>query len=368
MERGSPKRTVSPAVPPLHALEAAGLVVYRYALAPWYRVDYVSPNVERLMGVDIQRLTRSPDVLFETIHPNDRGLLRRMLTQGAAPVSAATLRWCHADGRMVWAQHHRVVHHDGDRNVTSVLGFAVDITPQQGRPDELAPFWLGADTLRALSERIEQMRELDRARIARELHDELGQLLTGAKLGLGSALRELRETRVSGTVVDRLQSGIGHLDLGLAMVRRIASDLRPSALDHRDLVGALEDEARRVSSLSGVRIRLANRLREAVNPDRAIVAFRVFQEALTNVVRHSQASAVSTVITNLPDGRLMLCVRDNGVGIADERLHARESLGLLGMRERARGAGGHLHIEGRPGRGTRVILTLPPGQGQGPGR
>ncbi|MGE3345221.1 MAG: ATP-binding protein [Vicinamibacterales bacterium] len=356
---GVPAEQTAPSIaPPLSILESGGLVIYRYSLTPALRIDYVSANAAGLTGVEADRIRRDPESLFETIHPHDRAMLRR-ITEGSAPEPTATVRWCHADGRIVWAQHHRVIQHDAGRNVTTVVGFAVDITPHSERPDDPAPFWLGADTLRALSERVEQMRERDRTRIARELHDELGQLLTGAKLSFGAALRELRGVEASGRIIDHVQVAMGHIDLVLAAVRRIASSLRPSALDHRDLVGALEDEARRVSALSGIRIRLANRLHAPVDPATATVAFRVFQEALTNAVRHSRASAISTLITERPDGRLMLCVRDNGVGIPDERLHARESLGLLGMQERARGVGGHVRLDSRPGRGTRVLLTLP---------
>ncbi|MGE0394263.1 MAG: histidine kinase, partial [Vicinamibacterales bacterium] len=333
---------IQPSAPPVSILEACGLVVYQYSRVPAVRVDYVSANAGTLTGVNPDRIRTDPTVLFETIHAKDRELLRAMLTGSAPNLPSATLRWCHPDGRLVWAQHHRVVRHDAVNGVTTVVGFAVDITPQTDRPDDLAPFWLGADTLRALSERIEHTRERDRTRLARELHDELGQLLTGAKLGFGAALRDLRAEKVSGRIVDRVQTAMGHIDLVLATVRRMASALRPSALDHRDLVGALEDEARRVSAMSGIRVRLANRLDDTVDPDTATVAFRVFQEALTNVVRHSQASAVSTLITKLPNHRLMVYVRDNGVGIPDARLHARESLGLLGMHERARGVGGQL--------------------------
>src|SRR4029434_5910716 len=87
----------------------------------------------------------------------------------------------------------------------------------------------------ALAERLEQMREEERTRIARELHDELGQLLTGIKLDFASALRRLQELKTSGDVIDKLQSAMGQVDIGIAMVRRIATDLRPAALDHRDL-------------------------------------------------------------------------------------------------------------------------------------
>src|SRR5262245_37931663 len=111
------------------------------------------------------------------------------------------------------------------------------------------------------------MREEERTRIARELHDELGQLLTGIKLDFSATVRRLREIKTPGDVVDRLQSAIGQIDLGIAMVRRIASDLRPAALDHRDLGGAIEDEARRVGARSGLRVRVVNRVGATVESE-----------------------------------------------------------------------------------------------------
>src|SRR5688572_8043280 len=131
--------------------------------------------------------------------------------------------------------------------------------------------------LRALSERIEQMREQERTRIARELHDELGQLLTGIKLDFSATIRRLRELKMHGDVVDRLQSAIGQVDIAIAMVRRIATDLRPAALDHRDLGSAIEDEARRVAARSGLRIRVSNRLSGTIDADLATAAFRIFR-------------------------------------------------------------------------------------------
>lgn len=213
--------------------------------------------------------------------------------------------------------------------------------------------------LRALTERIEQMREAERTRIARELHDELGQLLTGIKLDFSATIHRLRELKTPGDVVDRLQSAIGQVDIGIAMVRRISSDLRPAALDHRDLGGALEDEARRVAARSGLRIRIINRLEENVPPDLATAAFRIFQEALTNAVRHARATAISARVTTRGD-RLLLFLRDNGVGMPAGG-PADGALGLLGMQERARSVGGELRIRSDPGRGTRVSVMLPLG-------
>ena len=211
--------------------------------------------------------------------------------------------------------------------------------------------------LRALSERIEQMREAERARIARELHDELGQLLTGIKLDFSAAVRRLREVKAPGDVADRLQSAMGQIDIGIAMVRRIASDLRPAALDHRDLGGAIEDEARRVTARSRLPIRVTARVDDPVAPELATAAFRIFQEALTNAVRHAHATAIAARVTTR-GGRLRLSLRDNGVGMPATP-PGDGALGLLGMQERARSAGGNLAIRSRPGHDTLVSVVLP---------
>ena len=211
--------------------------------------------------------------------------------------------------------------------------------------------------LRALSERIEQMREEERARIARELHDELGQLLTGIKLDFSTAVRRLRETQVRGDIVDKLQSAIGQVDIAIATVRRIATDLRPAALDHEDLGSAIEHEGRRVAARSGLQIRVSNRLQDPVQSELATAAFRIFQEAITNAVRHAQARAIAARLTTTRDW-LAMDVHDDGRGIP-EGLSDAASLGLLGMRERARSVGGTLRIRSRAGRGTLVSLRLP---------
>jgi signal transduction histidine kinase len=142
------------------------------------------------------------------------------------------------------------------------------------------------------------------------------------------------------------------------MVRRIATGLRPPGLDHRDLGGAIEYEARRMSAISGIAMPVDARVIDSVDAETATAAFRVFEEALTNAVRHAHANCISTTVGTTRRGRLILYVSDNGVGIPRRRLNGR-SLGLLGMSERARKLGGTLRITSRTGRGTRVLLTLP---------
>jgi len=235
--------------------------------------------------------------------------------------------------------------HERVRRVKSAGGLKLPLTPS---PELDA----------ALAERLEQMREEERTRIARELHDELGQLLTCIKLDFVTTVRRLRELKTPGDVVDRLQSAVGQIDLGIAMVRRIATGLRPPGLDHRDLGGAIEYEARRMSAIAGIAMPVVSRVSETVDAEIATAAFRVFEEALTNAVRHAHASCISTTVGTTRRGRLIVYVSDNGIGIPRRRLNVR-SLGLLGMSERARKLGGALRITSRPERGTRVLLTLP---------
>jgi signal transduction histidine kinase len=220
------------------------------------------------------------------------------------------------------------------------------------------PITAGPDLDAALAERLEQMREEERTRIARELHDELGQLLTCVKLDFVATVRRLQQVKTPPDVVDRLQSAVGQIDLGIAMVRRIATGLRPPGLDHRDLGGAIEYEARRMAAIAGIEMPVAARVTDTVASETATAAFRVFEEALTNAVRHAHASCISTTVATTRRGRLLLYVTDDGVGIPRRRLNAR-SLGLLGMSERARKLGGTLRITSRAGQGTRVLLALP---------
>ncbi len=215
--------------------------------------------------------------------------------------------------------------------------------------------------LHPLSLRLELAREEERARVARELHDELGQVLTSLKLEFMWLVDELRRTEPKPGIqlVNKLQSLIGLIEVSIQSVRQISSDLRPAVLDHLGLKEAIEWEATKFQARTGIRCRLAWELEDPL-PDRTrqLALFRILQEALTNVVRHAHAGAVQ--ITVRARGRsLTVTIRDNGRGITKSELSSVESIGLLGMSERARLLGGHLTITGVPGRGTTVTVLVP---------
>jgi signal transduction histidine kinase len=208
---------------------------------------------------------------------------------------------------------------------------------------------------------LELAREEERARVARELHDELGQVLTSLKLEFMWLVDQLRnsEPKPGIQLVNKLQSLIGLIEVSIQSVRQISGDLRPAVLDHLGLREAIQWEATKFEARTGIRCRLAWQLKnEPADRTRQLAMFRILQEALTNVVRHAHAGAVR--IGMRERGRtLTLTIRDNGRGITKSELTSVESIGLLGMSERARLLGGRVTVAGAPGRGTTVTVTVP---------
>ncbi len=214
--------------------------------------------------------------------------------------------------------------------------------------------------LRDLAARIQTVREEERARIARELHDELGQALTGLKLDLSWVRGRL--SKHQGDLSDRMQALASRVDGTVDAVRRIATELRPGVLDLLGLVAAIEWQAQEFTQRTGVAADLEIRSDHSpVDDVRATTVFRILQEALTNVTRHAAASRVRITFTQARD-QLELEVADNGRGIAADQLAGGRSLGLVGIRERAIACGGELEIRGEVGRGTLVKVRIPIGQ------
>ena len=203
------------------------------------------------------------------------------------------------------------------------------------------------DQLRALAGQLQSAREQERSRVAREIHDELGSALTGLKWELES----LGEGRLNGAV-RRVESI-------MRTVKRISSDLRPGILDDLGLLEAIQWEATQFERRTGIecRCQIPDRRVELSN-DGATAAFRIVQEALTNVLRHARATRVD-IRAHVDDGSLLLEISDNGRGISRSDLVSPQSLGLLGMRERAALVNGAVDITSQPGRGTTLLVTIP---------
>jgi PAS domain S-box-containing protein len=209
--------------------------------------------------------------------------------------------------------------------------------------------------LRDLSASLQDVREQERTRISRELHDDLGQQLTGLKLSLswlGSRVKNGGEITSEQTDEMRQQ-----LDVAIASVRRIAAELRPRVLDDLDFAEALEWQTREFTKHSGLQVDLQLPDAHLIKDDVVSTAlFRIVQEALTNVVRHARATSVEVKL-NLYDNTFHLVIHDNGAGLdADKR---NQGLGLVSMRERCVAIGAVFEIGSSSGNGTTVIVTIP---------
>jgi len=211
------------------------------------------------------------------------------------------------------------------------------------------------DKLRRLAAHLISVREEERAHIAREIHDELGQVLTGLKMEVGWLAKRLTEP----ALVEKTESMGRLIDSTVQTVRKIATGLRPEMLDDMGLVAAVGWQAKEFQKRTGIRVRASlppegTRL----DVDISTTMFRIFQEILTNVARHARATRVDLELTVGPE-RVALEVTDNGVGIPEADLNGKKSLGLLGMHERALLFGGEVRISGAPGHGTRVSVSIP---------
>jgi len=261
------------------------------------------------------------------------------------------------DGSTMWVEGDYMCFYDADGRITGHFGIQRDVTDRTRAAEELEQ---SREELRALAARLQAIREEERTRIAREIHDELGQALTALKLDLAwLGQQSPKSTSTSGEFRAVDQSITKRIDETMQIVRRIASELRPSVLDQLGLEAAIEYLVQDASRRTGMTVTLdAAQEFPRLPDDIASHAFRIIQEALTNVTRHSKATRVDVSVRRA-GGAIILGVADNGVGFVPGSLSGLHSLGLVGMRERALACGGVLLVQGKPGEGTSIVVTIP---------
>jgi PAS domain S-box-containing protein len=236
-----------------------------------------------------------------------------------------------------------------------VLVINSDITERKRGEESLV---LQREQLRALAERLQWVREEDRKKVARELHDQIGQILTAIKMDMTWMSRHLPESE--GEVLARLKESIQLINDGVKAVRTICSGLRPGVLDDLGLAAAIEWQASEFASRNGVQCQVSVPPVDLhLDGDRATATFRIFQECLTNVIRHAQAKSVRVTLRQEEES-ILLVVEDDGIGFSESNLsNSLGSLGLLGMKERAQFCGGDVQICSSPGNGTAVTVRVP---------
>jgi len=323
-----------------HVFQHQRMTIVNEAYARQYRVsidELVGKTPAEFFAHDIEAGKAGWRAMFDAGHLHNETDERRM------------------DGTPVRIEGHYLCVYDERGRITGHLGIQRDITDRHRAAEEIAA---SREELRALAARLERIREEERTRIARELHDELGQALTGLKLDLAWLERRLNRHSQS-ELVDRCANLLGRFDDVMISVRRIITELRPSVLDQLGLADAIEWQAQDFATRTGLALDLDIQCRGSSPPGGvASAVFRMLQEALTNVAKHARATRVRVALCIAPDS-LSLDVSDDGRGITADELRGSHSLGILGLRERAIAWGGSVTIAGAPGSGTIVTLRIP---------
>jgi two-component system sensor histidine kinase UhpB len=299
----------------------------------------------------------------ERVHPDDRQRvdksLHRALEQGTEKWSEE-YRFLRRDGAYSFVVDKGFVIYDDAGKPCRMVGGMSDITQRKQADEKLES---SRQQLRALAGRLESLREEEQSRIAREIHDELGQMLTGLKLDLRWVEKRLsdRLDPELNQVLDKIV-GAGELaDATIESVQKISAELRPRLLDTLGVCAAIRSEASRLQERTPILIRVdCPETLPQLSGDAAMAAYRIFQEALTNVIRHAKATEVDVDLWLEADS-VRMRISDNGIGISPTAVGGIESLGLLGMQERASLLGGETTILPGDSTGSVVYVRLPVG-------
>ena len=322
--------------------------------------ERVNPRLCELLGYPADELLKVK--VTDITHPDDvtrTAQLVRKLSAQERDFFAIEKRYLRKDGGLIWALSTVSLMRDREGRPQSLIAIVEDISVQKEAQRALGQ---REAELRALTARLNAAREEEAKRIARELHDELGQVLTAITMAMADAQRQLADR--NGTLpADEMQRHLASmralLDQAMATTRRVCTELRPALLDELGLVPALERQACDFEARTGVscRIKVPERPAE-IGGDVATALFRILQELLTNVARHGHATEVTVDLTTSGE-EICLTVQDNGRGVTEAEASKSSGLGLVGIRERALALGGRVSFEGAEGDGTRVRVVVP---------
>jgi PAS domain S-box-containing protein len=300
---------------------------------------------EELLQLSVLKLRAEED------HQRIAEFAQRML-HSEEPVSKGIWRHLKKNGETMFMDitSHRIEYN----NRKAILSLAKDITIQYKAEEELKKTY---EDIRRLNAHLQSIREEERASIAREIHDELGQQLTGLKMDAAWLAKKLSD-RNDG-IQHKLSDMLLLIDTTVKTVRRISSDLRPGVLDDLGLIAALEWQSSEFQKRSGITCSfISDYSRQEPERNVATGIFRVYQEALTNVMRHAGATAVTAKLEST-DSEVVLTITDNGKGFEQDEANGKKTLGLVGMKERAVMLGGNLVISSIAGEGTTITLKVP---------
>jgi PAS domain S-box-containing protein len=321
------------------------------------KVIDVFGSVAPLLGVEREELLKGKINWLDLIHHDDVSQVSEIYREAVHfPNYTRVFRYrlVKVDGNIIWVEDHLENITDSRGKIVFLQSLIYDVTERITVEEQLKN---SQNQLRNLALYFESLREEEKKNLAFEIHDELGHVLTAMKLELSWVLKKkhLREEVLHEKIVKMIEM----IESTIRKVRSISSQLRPSVLDHFGIVAAIEWQAMEFQKQTAIRCRLYLTKQEVQLDERvAIAVFRIFQEILTNVARHANATRVD-VHLEIEGNNLVLTVSDNGRGIKSEEMSKVKSLGIVGMKERANAINGKLTIQGVSNVGTTVTLTLP---------
>jgi PAS domain S-box-containing protein len=323
-----------------------------------------SDEVFRILGYAPQVFVPKRDQMLERIHPADVDRVQGRLNAAVIGETGFDIEFRvlrpNDEERFVRARGQ--ILRDADGRSASVLGTLLDFTERKLAETKLEK---SRQSLRELARHLQSVREEERAGIAREIHDELGQGLTALKIDVVRLRSRIGGREEDQAVAELIDSMLGSIDTTIDAVQRVMAELRPSILDDLGLVAAVEWQTEQFQQRTGIACTLELPDEETdLAQETKTALFRILQESLTNVARHSGATQVE-VSMERRDRWLTLTVADNGKGISPLDLESNRSFGLLGMRERAQVSGGWIDIQGKPDGGSSVRVRIPVQQNDG---
>jgi two-component system, NarL family, sensor histidine kinase UhpB len=326
------------------------------------KVVWWSEGVQKLFGYRPEDVSSNFDWWLQRVHPDDRDRVAeaiRKVADSGGRAWAGEYRFRRKDDTYAVVLDRGFIIHDVAGKPVRLVGGMSDISERRHAQTAVEN---SRQQLRALTARLQTGREEERAAVAREIHDDLGQILTAIKLDLDWLERKIGERQDDPTlspVLERVLESGEMIESAIQSVQRIATDLRPALLDNIGLGEAIRDEAVRFEQRSGITCELQlPPSSPSLPPESSTAIFRVLQEALTNVIRHAQAKAVRITL-EIRDSQVVLQLEDDGKGIHSDAIGDPRSLGLLGMSERASALGGNVAVAPVEPHGTRVTLQLP---------
>jgi PAS domain S-box-containing protein len=318
---------------------------------------YANQAFLRMFGYTDPAEVKDTQVLGH-IAPHDARIIRtriRAREQGREVPDTYEIRGQRKNGSIfpVHVEVARIPFADGPVSVA----FLTDITEQKMKEEELRE---SREQLRFLAARLESLREEERTILSREIHDEFGQSLTGLKMDLAWLAKRLPKDQEA--LVQKANSMLKLVDENVKLIRKISTRLRPGILDDFGLLAAMEWQAREFDQRTGIRCAVRSNTKKIdLDKNASSSIFRVFQESLTNIARHAGATKVDVRLRQGRD-KLVMEVQDNGKGLNAGKVQPHHSLGILGMRERIKLMNGTFLIQGAPGEGTKIRVSVPLGR------